>query len=277
MKNALYFFRGRTLKLFNYLQKILKQSLVHDAFAFFLDCGTGKTPLAIKWMKRKFGGRNIKLMVLCPVSIIESVWEKELNKWWPQANVINLRKASEHDMNAGRGEIESPEIYLINYESFKKFQYLRCDGIILDESQKIKDSRSQISRLLRRIKDNFRYRIILTGSPAPNTPMEYWSQMNFVDENVLEKNFYHFRNKYFYSPHRFIWVCTTASKKSMMKKIRQRSVFLSKDECLDLPDEIFVERLFDLDGTSKEIYKNLVNDYIAKFSGNTVIAQSELV
>lgn len=238
-----------------------------------MDCGTGKTPVAIEWMKSKANGMNMKFMVVCPVSIIESVWEKELKKWWPEAGVFNLRKGFDC---CGDGTRYST-VYLINYESYRKYKGINCRGIILDESQKIKDPRTKISRLLRSIKNNFRCRLILTGSPAPNNILEYWPQINFVDESVLDKNFYAFRNKYFVNACRFIWWCPKSNIPKIMSKIKQKSVFLSKDECLDLPDETTVEKVFDLDRESKKIYKNLIDNYVAMYSMQTVIAQSELV
>lgn len=266
------------MNLYPYQQKILDRALKFNSYALFMDCRTGKTPIAIEWMKAKDNGCNLSWLVVCRVSVIETVWEVHLRKWWPRCRIDNLRKTDEMDIPTQLSELNKPVVSIINYESYKKLIHPEFDGIVLDESQKIKDPRTSISKALRKIAYETQYKLVMTGTPAPNTPLEYWPQMNFVNQDILNSNFYRFRGSYFYNPHAYIWVCPPAKRTEIMKKIRKQAVFMPYEEVAKLPHNTPpLIKTFELDKPSAKLYKDLVKNYIAKFKNHAVIAESELV
>ena len=77
-------------------------------------------------------------------------------------------------------------VLLMNYEiinnEFSRLKTLcenRNIGIILDESAKIKNPTSIISKKLHDLSLNFKKKIIMTGTPSANRPEDYWSQIYF--------------------------------------------------------------------------------------------------
>jgi SNF2 family DNA or RNA helicase len=64
------------------------------------------------------------------------------------------------------------------------FLETRTIGIILDESQKIKNPAASISRALFRLAPNLKKRVIMTGTPVANRPYEIWSQIYFLDQGA---------------------------------------------------------------------------------------------
>ena len=79
-------------------------------------------------------------------------------------------------------------LYLTHYEAvlserkrLSLFLRTRRVGVILDESQKIKNPDSEISQALHALADGFVRRVIMTGTPVANRPYDLWSQVQFLD------------------------------------------------------------------------------------------------
>lgn len=74
------------------------------------------------------------------------------------------------------------------------FLKTRRVGVILDESQKIKNPDAELSKALHRLANGFQRRVIMTGTPVANRPYDLWSQIYFLDDGVaLGNNFHEFR------------------------------------------------------------------------------------
>ena len=280
------------MKLYGYQQKIFDYIKQFNSFALFMEMGTGKTPVAIELIKL----RRVKTLIVCPLTIIKSVWIKELYKWAPDIPVINSRDSFTHNITPC-----SCYVYVINYEMARKYppEFFKNFGmIILDESHKIKSVKSKISRFLRSVAKLFQYRLILTGTPASNTVLEFWPQMNFVEPSILnpvvkhiplfgpkkvvnpfnDTGYYQWRGRNFqtYGFGNFMWSINKIKKEEVMDEIRQRAIFLSKEDCLDLPGETTQEYNFTMDNKTKGIYNQLKNDFIAQYGNKVVLASNKL-
>ena len=86
-------------------------------------------------------------------------------------------------------KLNSPVIvYILNYEVISSnlelisfFLETRKVGVILDESQKIKNPESKLTKSFFEISNKFNRRIIMTGTPVANRPYDIWSQIYFLD------------------------------------------------------------------------------------------------
>ena len=82
----------------------------------------------------------------------------------------------------------STRVFLTNYETLLS-EYQRIltlikgteSAIILDESTKIKNPGSKITRHFLSIAKSFKKRVIMTGQPSSNRPEDIWSQIKFLD------------------------------------------------------------------------------------------------
>ena len=79
-------------------------------------------------------------------------------------------------------------LYVLNYEVVLSNRALveaflgTCRvAAILDESQKIKNPASRLTDCFQALSQQFRRRIIMTGTPAANRPYDLWSQIRFLD------------------------------------------------------------------------------------------------
>jgi len=269
-----------------------------NSYAFFLDTGTGKTITALQIIKDNLG---LKWVVVCPKSIIKPAWMEDKAKFFPELRMLplskNIRKedylilAKEWDVPVNkRCSVEDlrnmlapwAQIYIINPESFKKETLFlleqKVKGLIFDESAKIKDPKSQITKAILKFGQHLQKRYILSGKPAPNTPLEYFSQMNFVDDGVFGNSFYQFRNAFF-NPVGYMgydWQLKQDKQELFTKRLSMKSIFIDKTDCLDLPDKTYLKRSIQLGTNALKYYMQMEKTRLLRLNKTTVIAPNIL-
>ena len=136
--------------------------------------GMGKTLstlTALTYLKA-FGQFN-KTLIIAPLSVAETVWDAEIDKW---DNLKDLTYTKVLGSKAKREAalLEDVDIYLINRENVKWLveKYQRSwpfDLVVIDELSSFKDQGSQRFKALRKVRPKIKRLIGLTGTPAPNT------------------------------------------------------------------------------------------------------------
>jgi len=166
--------------------------------ALFMDMGTGKTRAAIESFARLRAEQpDLRMVVICPLSLIESAWIEDVKKF----SDFTCYNAHED----GLEDVGAEDIVLINFEAAiqsKNFSHL-CgivagQMLVIDESSRMKNHKSKTTKLLLNMRHTPKFKIIMSGTPAPNSPTEYWAQMDFLQPGVLESSFNKFRNTYFH-------------------------------------------------------------------------------
>ena len=95
-----------------YQKDIVNEALNAGCYGIFADTGTGKTVMGLE-----VASHYNKTLVLCPLSVIETAWIDDCNKFYPEKKIINCWS------NSRDGRIdalnEDADIYVMNYESYK--------------------------------------------------------------------------------------------------------------------------------------------------------------
>ncbi|MBI4397480.1 MAG: DEAD/DEAH box helicase [Elusimicrobia bacterium] len=259
--------------LFEHQYKAFYAATQFDGYALFMETGTGKTLTAIEAIKH----RRVKTLIVCPLSTIESVWMEELAKWAPGLKAVNLWRA----LKSGGVQPGKADVFVINFESFRKIPEDFFDEIgflVVDESSRMKDHRSQITKAFLAAARVVPKRLILSGTPAPNSCLEYWAQMCFVNPDILGENFYVYRNTYFYPVGYggFQYNCTAQNRERIMERVRRQACFFSKEDCLDLPEQVFEKRAYLMEPEQRKIYNTMLKLNIAELKDKTVLGSNEL-
>ena len=199
---------------------------VEPRYGFFDDTGTGKTLSGIELVKQK----GVKTLVVCKLSLIVNAWMSDLNKFAPELKAVNLwalkgKRVPEHD------------IAIVNYEQFRT-THKKLNGykmVLADESSVLKDARSLTTKAMIEYCDQVPYVYLFSGTPAPNNPMEYWSQMRIIDPTLLGWSYYTFRNGYCYSTGfgGYTWKMKEDKREEFLEKIGSwGSHFCSRYYCI---------------------------------------------
>lgn len=292
------------MKLFDHQQKAINFILSHQGCgALFHEIGCGKTRTALEifrhyWQQDPY----LKLIVFCPLSLIEGAWGEDIRKF-TDFTYLNC-----HDEPIKfRNDID---IYILNYESLlseRKFQELRtlllCHYFmgVLDESSRIKNHKAKTTKALLVLRSSFRYRLVMTGTPAPNCETEYWAQMNFIKPGIVHESFYPFRNYYFHLERErngqkeftsgqvysklaaqqmfqrgWHYDMTSQKRQALMSRIASHCHYARKADCLDLPDQMDEVRLIQMSTKQATIYSSMKNDLVAEIKESCIVAQVAL-
>lgn len=170
--------------LLEFKQKEIKR------LAAFWQMRLGKSPLAI-WFLQNQKIKPKRVLILCPKSVITS-WEEELKDFnIPYMLLLSANK----ELHETSGHF--PMWFIANYEvcsaKDSKIIKLGWDAIIADESTKIKNFRSNISRCLQdennfplsNLNQKVQYRVILAANPTPETELEYFPQFKFLTNTAV--------------------------------------------------------------------------------------------
>lgn len=242
-----------------YQKDIVNDALNAGCYGIFADTGTGKTVIGLE-----VADHYKKTLVICPLSVIETAWIDDCHKFYPSKKIVNCWS------NSRKGRIDAlnsdADIYVMNYESYKILRYqiskAGFDCMIVDESSCMKNMGSQITSVILEMIYVIPHRFVLSGCPTPNRFDEIFPQMKFVNNEIFGNNYQGFLARYSHqdmvNPH--VWYQTEEDKERYNLRLQEQSVFLKKEDCVDLPDKTFEVKKFDLSKQQRQIYDELMND-----------------
>lgn len=131
----------------------------------------------------------LKTLVILPSSLIFN-WYDEAKRFAPHLKCVqyvgNDRKTKANRLLNYDLIFTSYPIVTRDAKLFHKYEFRY---VILDESQRIKNKNSQIFKVIHQIKAQ--HKISLSGTPIENSLNDLWSQMQFINPNILG-SFSHF-------------------------------------------------------------------------------------
>lgn len=232
-------------------------AVVSRTFNFFLEPGLGKTAIMIELMRMP--SRRVPTLVVCPVTLCRGTWMRELKMRAPELTVANLHEKPQLAQDNYDVYILNPQKLVRRIEEFKARLLPKIGRVITDESSMYKNPDSKITKIATRILCTIPERYNLSGTPAPNGIHEYWGQLSFVRPGLLPVNSQQYLNTWFTSPYRGRWKPKSGAMEEIMERISTCSIFMSKEECLDLPDKHHIERYVELPGKIRRNYELMKN------------------
>ena len=228
--------------------------------AVFNTMGTGKTITALMALDYLFKNNLIKkALIVTPLLVINGAWMSDA-ELFPDLKIKRLVK---EDICAEEG------ISIVNWDMLKiLYDYetekdpvtgkenkrvtktfdFDFECVIMDESAKVRNVKTKRFEILKRYLPS-EYTFILSGLPAPNTPLEYWSQFYLMDGGVtLGNNYWQFLNRYAFKT-KYDYFITKQGARDIKEKVVAKSIRYELEDCVDLPENITVWREVELDST----------------------------
>ena len=152
------------------------------------DMGLGKTLQTIALIQKvlnnqKETGQHKPSLIVSPASIVYN-WFNEFGKFTP---TIRVFKYIGNERNREFSYFNDYDVILTTYgllrndiNSFERYSFYY---IVLDESQMIKNPGSKIYTSVLKLQSD--RKLLLTGTPIENTLMDLWTQLNFVNRDML--------------------------------------------------------------------------------------------
>ncbi|MGQ0530552.1 MAG: DEAD/DEAH box helicase [Panacagrimonas sp.] len=149
------------------------------------DMGLGKTVqvLAHIWTERCEGRLKRPVLIVAPTTLVAN-WRNEARRFAPQLRTLVLHGP---DRERGFEHIEEFDLVISTYPLLSRdrtaLKRHHFGLLVLDESQFIKNSRTQAAKVVRELKAD--RRLAMTGTPLENHLGELWAQFDAVEPGLL--------------------------------------------------------------------------------------------
>ena len=284
-------------KPYQHQKDALEKSWNRDSFAYFMEMGTGKTKvlidnLALLYEKNKVDGA----LIVAPKGVVGTWFNQELPTHLPERvknmTVLwqsNINKKQKEKLNF---EKEGLHILIMNVEAFstqkgfsyaEKFLTSHKAIMAIDESTTVKNPRAKRTKNILLLSKAAKYRRIMTGSPVTRNPLDLYSQCEFLDPKHLNfPSYYAFRNRYaemktmFLSGRSVQVVGGFRHLEELSESLKAFSYRILKENCLDLPNKIYMEREIQLTSEQERLYEQMRQEALATLNGKTVTTMTAL-
>lgn len=281
-------------KPFLHQQAYLQRFWDSPVAALFADMGTGKSFMVINNFAMLYDkGKINAVLVVAPKGVYRNWYDTEIPKHLP-AHVVcrmaiwsaNPRKAEQQALDRLFEVTEDLKILIMNIEAFstprgttfaKRFLLSHSVFMAIDESTTIKTPGSARSKNTEKAGRGARYKRIMTGSPVTKSPMDLYQQCAFLSDACLDiSSYYAFQARYAVvverqlATHTFKQIIGYRRLDELKQKLDRFSYRVKKEECLDLPDKLYVKREVDLTDEQVKAYNQMKSLALAQIEGGIV-------
>ncbi len=278
----------------------LEKSWNKETYAYFMEMGTGKTKvlidnLAMLYDKGKVNGA----LIIAPKGVVGTWYTNELPTHLPNhiENVTvlwqpNITKKQQESLDTLFQEGEGLHILIMNVEAFSTDKgrlfagkFLSCHNTMMaiDESTTIKNPSAKRTKNILALGKEAKYRRIMTGSPVTKNPLDLFSQCYFLDPFLLDfHSYYSFRNRYaemktMHAHGRSIQIVSKFRHLGeLSESLQSFSYRVLKEDCLDLPDKIFIKRQIQLTPDQRKLYEQMKKQALAILEGKVSSTKNSL-
>lgn len=268
--------------------------------ALFAEMGTGKSFMLINnaamlWDKGKINS----MLIVAPKGVYRNWYKSELPKHMPEHVPYAMacwspspRKAEKAEMEEMINATDKLRIMIMNIEAFsteKGLSYARTflrvttAFMAVDESTTIKTPTAKRTKSILKVGREARYRRIATGSPVTKSPLDLYSQCEFLDAGCLgSHSYYAFQARYAVlverkmATHSFKQIVGYRKLDELQEKLNRFSFRVTKEECLDLPDKVYTRREVELTAEQKKAYDQMKLMALTLIDGNLMSTNNAL-
>jgi len=251
---------------------------LHKRGFCFNEQGTGKTASAI-WAADYLlnEGYIHRVLVICPLSIMDSAWREDLFTF-AMHRTVDIAYGSAKKRKA---VIDSDvDFVIINYDGveivYEDILNNDFDLIIIDEATHYKNVQTKRWKVLNRLIRPSTWVWMMTGTPAAQSPLDAYGLAKIINPSAVPRFASAFRDQVMLKINNFKWIPKEDATDRVFKAL-QPAIRFTKDECLDLPELIYVKRRVELTRQQNKYYKELKNKMVMQAAGEQITAANAAV
>ena len=291
---------------YDHQREIWEASKDAEYYGLFMEMGTGKTKVCldtIGYLSNK--GEINAALILAPKGVYDNWVKKEIPAHMPghEDMVIvrwqsNITKTFERELlkvlDPDQRDYTKFAMLIMNIEalSTEKGQkvsqlFVRNNPhclVAVDESTLIKNRQAARTKAVVKLGAMAKYRRILTGSPVTKSPMDLYSQCDFLKKRALGySSYYSFQSRYALLQRRnfggrsFDQIVGFQNLDELTDSLQSFSSRVLKSECLDLPDKVYVQRDVQLHPEQKSAYEQMKKLALAKLENGELVSTSSVL
>jgi SNF2 family DNA or RNA helicase len=274
----------------------LEKSWEKTEYAYFMEMGTGKSKVLVDNMSMLYDKGKINgALIIAPKGVYRNWLSQEIPTHlashihpkmvlWTASTSKTKDKEYQSLFETGY----DLHILIMNVEAFSTKRGLEFAGKFLrthrtlmavDESTTIKTPTAKRTKAIVALGKFAKYKRILTGSPVTKSPLDLFSQCNFLDDDLLGcGSFYSFRNRYAVMKNanfggRRVQIITHYQRlEELAETLKEFSYRVLKEDCLDLPPKVYIRREVELTEEQTEAYSTMKSAALALLKGKMATA-----
>ena len=271
-----------------------------ENFALFMEMGTGKSKVLVDNIAMLYDkGKINAALIVAPKGVYRNWERQEIPTHMPEHSVYNVVTWSPVTTKQQQNENmklfkhgDQLTIFLMNIEAFstkkgldiaQRFLLAHQTLMAIDESTTIKSPTARRTKNVLKLRNYAKYRRILTGSPVTKSPLDLYTQCYFLDPFYLDfSSYYTFRNRYAsmvdrnVGSHSFKLVTGYVRLDELNDKLNKFSYRVLKEDCLDLPDKVYMKRFVAMTPEQTKLYEEMKKHALAELDGKMTSAASAL-
>ena len=274
-----------------------------DAYGFFMEMGTGKSKVLIDNLGSLFlEGKCNFALIIAPKGVYRNWVAKEIPehmsddvphrviRW-----VSSPNKKQKQELNSIKDAYSGLTIFVMNVEAFSTVKGQNAGiwlanrlgkfGMIaIDESTTIKNHKAKRTKSLMKIAAGFSYRRLLTGSPVTKSPLDVYSQCEFLRPGLLGyDSYWAFQSRYAVVKKQnmggrsFTQVVGYRNLEELTERIDRFSYRVLKKDCLDLPEKTYTARYIPLTKEQKMMYERIQREALMLFDDGEMVTAPAVI
>ena len=253
-------------------QKTTSSFLTMHRKAFcFNEQGTGKTGSVI-WAADYLMKQGLikRVLVICPLSIMESAWVADLFKF-----AMHRKVDVAYGHRDKRKEIinSDAEFVIINFDGVEivvdDIAKAGFDLIVVDEANAYKNPQTRRWKVLNTLVNPNTWLWMLTGTPASQSPVDAYGIAKLVNPAGVPKFGGAFRDMVMHKVSQFRWIVKPHAE-SVVHAALQPAIRFTKEQCLDLPEMTYVTRDVPLSPQQLKYYELIRREMLVETAGEQI-------
>ena len=274
----------------------LEKSWDKNEYGYFMEMGTGKSKVLVDNMAMLYDkGRINGAVIIAPKGVYRNWLSQEIPNHLPShvqhKTVLWTASTSKAKDKEYRQLFETDDdlhILIVNVEALSTkrglefvAKFLNCHEALLtiDESTTIKNPKAKRTKSILLLSKRAKYSRIITGSPVTKSPLDLYTQCNFLNEFLLGfSSYYAFRNRYAnmidknFGGRRVQLIGSYKNLDELANSIKAFSYRVLKEDCLDLPEKVYTRREVELTDEQDQAYATMKSAALAQLKGKMATA-----
>ena len=245
---------------------------LHRRAFCFNEQGTGKTGSVI-WAADYLMtiGLIRRVLVLCPLSIMQSAWQDDLFRFAMHRTVAIAHSHSrEKRIEAVRSDAD---FVICNFDGLDIIKDAvkeeDFDLIVVDEANAYKTVSTKRWKVLNQTLTPSTWVWMMTGTPASQSPTDAYGLARIVNPSSVPKFFGSFRDMVMQKITTFKYVPRPQAE-SIVHEVLQPAIRYTKEECLDLPEVTYTTRDVPLTPQQMKYYEALRKHMVTVAAGEEI-------
>ncbi len=280
--------------------RALEMSWDKKCFAYFMEMGTGKSKVLIDNTAILYDNGKINgVLIVAPKGVYKNWYSSEIPTHLPdhiEKNMVlwqaNITKQQQKYLDTLFKTGTDLHILIMNVESLStkkgvdfaaRFLNSHRTIMAIDESTTIKNPTAKRTKNIVALGKYAQYKRILTGSPVTKSPLDLYTQCEFLDPWLLDhQSFYSFRTRYAvmrkmnFGGRSVEIPVGYKNLGELSDKLKPFSDRVLKDDCLDLPKKTFMKRTVQLTPDQFKVYEQMKKEALAVMNGKMTTTANAL-